>query len=512
VTLRVEAGTTASLMPVLGSIVDLEAVELLTPPTVGTLQGTLPAVTYVPPADYCGTDAVTYRVRGTNGTIDVTITFEIGILLADDQRSIELGSPTTIDVLANDRAGLELVSTTDAFAAIPASKDVLVVTPPTTGANNYMVDYIARDQRGCEGKATLTLDVGFPTRVVVGEGLTGDAFDATLSNDGRYLAFTSADDTLVGGDTNGAADVFVRDLTTNAIERVSVASNGAQANETSGSPTISADGRWVAFTSRATTLVAADTTSIEDIYLHDRTTGATTLVSISIDGGGSDHASLTPHISADGNRITFASNATRLVANDTNDVMDVFVRDVSSATTTRVSLTNVGAQVPFASDVRPRISGNGRYVALSSTSSLDGSNQSGAFLVDTTGNAVSRIDTSTGEMDIVDLGRIVVHASFNVKLLDRVVENSTTLGTGAYPTISADGKLVAFVSGKHIFARGAGAPLDVIVDRAGSVVDVTPLRRPEISGDGRWIVFSTSEWPGSVGRFVIVRVWNRAHG
>jgi Tol biopolymer transport system component len=192
--------------------------------------------------------------------------------------------------------------------------------------------------------------------------------------------------------------------------------------------------------------------------------------------------------------------------------MDVFVRDVSGATTFRVSQTSSGAQVPYASEVRPRISGNGRYVALSSTSSLDGSNAPGAFLVDTTGNAISRIDSSTGEVDIDDAGRFVIHADYSVNLLDRVVENTTSLGTGTQPTLSADGKLLAFVNAKRILARGTGALLDTIVDRTGTVLPITPLRRPEMSGDGRWIVFSTSEWPGYEGRFVVVRVWNRAHG
>ncbi len=511
VTIQVEAGTSASLANIFGSIVDTTEVELVTPPTVGTLAGTLPTVTYVPPADYCGQDSATYRIRAANGTFDVVITFAVGILLADDARAIEFGAPTTIDVLANDRAGLEILTTSHSFATVSTAKDAVVADPPVGVAARYDVVYTARDSRGCKGTATLRLDVGFPTRVVVGEGLTGDAFDATLSGDGRFLAFTSADATLVSGDTNGTADVFVRDLASNVVERVSVASNGTQANEGSSSPTISADGRWVAFVSRAANLASADTTAVEDIYLHDRTTGATTLVSISVDGTGSDQPSLSPHISADGTRIAFASSATRLISSDSNDVLDIFVRDVSTTTTTRVSVTSAGAQVPFASQIRPRISGNGRYVALSSSSSLDGSNQGGAFLVDTAGSAISRIHPSTGEVDIDDAGRFVAHASSAVTLLDRVVENTTNLGTGTFPALSAAGKYVAFTKANRVLARGTSTPVDVIVNRAGVVVAATPLRRPEISGDGRWIVFAASEWPGYEGRFVIVRVWNLAH-
>ena len=184
--------------------------------------------------------------------------------------------------------------------------------------------------------------------------------------------------------------------------------------------------------------------------------------------------------------------------------------DLPATSTQRVSVTSAGAQVPYASQTRPRISGNGRYVALSSTSSLDGSNSGGAFLVDTSGSAVSRIDPSTGEVDLDDAGRFLIHADFQVTLLDRVVENTTFLGTGTFPSISADGRYNVYASGKRITARGGGSEIDAIVDRNGTVLQVTPLRRPELSGNGRWIVFSTSEWPGYLGRFVIVRLWNRA--
>lgn len=509
-TIPVEAGTSVSLTNVLGSIVDTSQISLITAPAVGSLAGTLPDVSYVPPADFCGTDMIAYRIAAANGTFDVAIMFEVGILLNDEERDIEFGSSTTIDVLADERGGLELVAVDHATATISTGKDTLIVTPPVNVGGSYTIEYTAKDSRECEGRGALTVNVSFPTRVVVGEGLTGDAFDATLSADGRFLAFTSADATIVSGDTNGTSDVFVLDLATNTTERVSVASNGTQANEGSSNPTISADGRWVAFVSRATNLAAADTTSIEDIYLHDRTTGTTTLVSVSIDNTGSDHASLTPHISADGTRIVFASSATRLVSGDTNDVLDIFLRDTTTSTTIRVSQTSAGAQAPFAAHVRPRVSGNGRYVALSTSSSLDGTNQSGTFLVDTAGSAVSRIDSS-GEVDIDDVGRFIAQANGSVNIVDRVVENKTSLGAGTYPALSADGRFVAYANLKGVLARGTGTPVEVSVDRAGAPVAAAPLRRPELSGDGRWVVYSTSEWPGYQGRFVIVRVYNLAH-
>lgn len=511
-TIRVESGTDASLTSAFVGLVDKSpaALALKTPPTQGMLVGTLPFFTYVPDADYCGTDSATFTVHAANGDFDLVVTFEVGILLADDQQNLEFGAPTSIDVLANDRSGLEVLSTNQTWAIPDGTATHVLVDPPFDAATTYAVEYTARDSRGCTGKATLALGVEFPTRVLVGTGLTGDAFDASQSDDGRYVAFTSADSTLVAGDTNGAADVFVLDVQTNVVERVSIATSGAEANESSTSPTISADGRYVAYVSRATNLDARDTTSVEDIYIRDRLASTTELVSVSLEATGSDRPSLTPHISSNGTRIVFASTATRLVDNDTNDVMDVFVRDLSTPSTQRVSVTGAGAQVPYASEIRPRISGNGRYVALSSTSSLDGSNSGGAFLVDTSGSAVSRIDASTGEVDVDDIGRFVIQADYQVTLIDRVVENTTSLGLGTFPTLSASGRYVAYADGKRIVARGGGSAVDTIVDRTGTVVQATPLRRPEMSGSGRWIVFSTADWPGYVGRFVIVRVWNRA--
>ncbi len=506
VTLDVEAGTSISLTHVFGSVMQTSTIELITPPMFGQLAGTAPNVTYTPNDDYCGTDTAVYRVQATNGTFDVTITFQVGLKVTGEQATLQFGAPTTVNILANDAPNLEIVTFDQARASLASDGQSLIINPPTT-TTTYGVAYTVRDTRGCIGSATLTVDVQFPTKVIVGTGLTGDAFDPVLSADGRYVAFTSADNTLVSGDTNGTSDVFVRDLTTNVTTRVSVASSGTQANEASGSPTMSADGRWIAFVSRATNLVAADTTAVEDIYLHDRTTGATTLVSVSLDNTGSDQPSVTPHISADGTRIVFASSATRLVPSDTNGVLDIFVRTISASSTARISLTSTGAEAPYASYVRPRISGNGRYVVLSSNALLTAEGN-GTFVVDIVGNAIDRITPAVGEADIDDAGRFVVVGS---TLYDRVVDNETYLGGVSYASVTGDGKYVAHSYQKRVLARGTGAALDVIVDGNGSVVAATPLRRPEITSDGKWIVFATNEWPGAAGRFVIVRVWNRAY-
>ncbi len=516
----VARGQSASLRPALSTLVEVrpETVELVSGPAFGTVTGTVPDAVYTPAAGYCGTQTAIYRVHATNGTFDLPVDLEVGVLVVDEQRTVGFGSPVRIPVLDNELvAGLQIIAVDAALATITPDGEALVVDPPTGGKATYAIRYTVRDAQGCTGSATLTLAVEFPTQILIGDGIAGDAFDPSISNTGRYVAFTSADPTLVTGDTNGAADVFVLDVETTVIERVSVGTGGIQANEGSGSPAISADGRWVAFSSRATNLASEDGTAVEDVYLHDRLTDATVLVSVSIDATGSDQPSVTPHVSADGRRVVFASTATRLVASDTNGVMDVFVRDVIARTTLRASVTNGGEQVPYASYVRPRINSDGRYVALISGSSLDGSGKSGAFLVDTFGSASSWAGQYYGAVDLDDSGRFIAMSQANrVGLLDRVVGVTTELGSGEFPSLSADGRRAAYAidgasNAQRITAWSPTSIRGVMVDRAGMGVLATPLRRPELSGDGRWIVFATSQWPGSSGRYVVVRVWNLAY-
>jgi Tol biopolymer transport system component len=172
---------------------------------------------------------------------------------------------------------------------------------------------------------------------------------------------------LVTGDTNGQSDIFMYDQVTGQTTRVSVASNGIQGNGSSYQPSISADGRYIAFTSWSTNLVAEGETNgfDNDIFVHDRVTGETTRVSVASDGTqGNDYSSY-PSISADGRHVAFRSNATNLVVGDTNGVVDVFVHDRQTEQTTRVSVDNNGTQGNSFSD-GASISADGRYVAFSS--------------------------------------------------------------------------------------------------------------------------------------------------
>jgi Tol biopolymer transport system component len=160
-----------------------------------------------------------------------------------------------------------------------------------------------------------------------GAQANGDSSDASISADGRYIAFQSLATNLVANDTNGASDVFVRDLLGGTTERISVANDGSQANFSSRNGSLSADGRYVVFQSDATNLHAGDVNTSSDVYVRDRLLGTTKHLSKSGEGILADKASKLPALSGDGRFFAFDSSATNLVANDTNDRDDVFFTD-----------------------------------------------------------------------------------------------------------------------------------------------------------------------------------------
>jgi Tol biopolymer transport system component len=167
---------------------------------------------------------------------------------------------------------------------------------------------------------------------IAGDGTQANAESAApmISPDGGYVAFQSFAGNLVEDDTNGTTDVFVHDLSSGETTRVSNGMAGTDPNGDSGIPAISGDGRYVAFQSYASNLVPGDTNMTVDVFRHDRTTGETQRVSVGDDGeqanGPSNDPGEDPSISTDGRYVCFASAATNLVDDDTNNAYDVFVR------------------------------------------------------------------------------------------------------------------------------------------------------------------------------------------
>jgi hypothetical protein len=189
-----------------------------------------------------------------------------------------------------------------------------------------------------------------------------------ISADGRYAMFWTGANNLVPGDTNNDEDVFVRDIVLGTTERVSVGPGEAQANGDSSGGSLSPDGHYVVFQSSASNLVPGDTNGTTDSFLHDRETGTTERISLTSSGAESNGLSAPTSVSADGRYVAFRSFATNLVANDANGKQDVFVRDRVAGTTALVSLSSDGFQGDNQS-TNPDISADGRYVSFESTAS-----------------------------------------------------------------------------------------------------------------------------------------------
>lgn len=209
---------------------------------------------------------------------------------------------------------------------------------------------------------------GAVTRVSVaadGTEADGNSYAVTFSPDGTKVAFVSAATNLVPGDDNGAEDIFVKDLTTNAITRISVDEGGTQANERSFAPRFGPNGAALVFSSLASNLVSDDTNGAADIFMKDLTSGVVTRLSVAEDGTEADGSSASPRLSSNGRLLVFESSATNLIAGDTNLATDVFVRNLDDGSLVRVSVTATGVQANRDS-IYPSISRDGTRVVFGS--------------------------------------------------------------------------------------------------------------------------------------------------
>ena len=252
-------------------------------------------------------------------------------------------------------SGQPSISANGRYVAFTSSSTDLV-TPATDGTQQvFLRDLVS-------GTTTLL------SQSAGGVHANGISLYPAISADGSSVAFTSVASNLVTGDDNMQPDVFEVSTTTHAIQRVSVSSSGTEGDNESLLPAVSADGRYVTFASYASNLVAAGlSVSKEQVYRHDALTGATELVSWSVGDHGADGNSEASSLSADGRYVAFSSVADNVVLGDTNAVSDVFVRDLQTETTTRVSVDSHGGQLDLVS-LSPAISADGHYVSYLSGS------------------------------------------------------------------------------------------------------------------------------------------------
>jgi Tol biopolymer transport system component len=205
------------------------------------------------------------------------------------------------------------------------------------------------------------------TKTSGGTQANNDSFDPALSADGRYVAYESRATNLGIVDTNGARDIYMTDTSNGAITRISEGTGGVQGDNGAGSfnPSISGDGRYVAFESDATSFASSDTNNATDVFVHDNTLGTTTRVSVRTNGTQAKDNSYDPQISSDGRYVVFTSDAPNLVSNDANGASDVFLHDNTTGITTRLSVDSAGNE-GGASSSFPSISGDGTQSAFTS--------------------------------------------------------------------------------------------------------------------------------------------------
>ena len=237
--------------------------------------------------------------------------------------------------------------------------------------SSYADNFVPSDTNGLQDVFVRDRLAGTTERVSTSSfGVEGNGVSqaATVSSDGRYIAFLSLADNLAPGDTNGRADVFLHDRATGLTTLVSTNSSGTQGNDSSYDAFLGPDGRHLAFASYASDLVAGDTNGQSDIFLKDLVTGAVTLESVKPNGDLGDGFSSSPSFSADLRYIGFLSGAANLVPGDHNFCSDGFVRDRLTGRIWAVSVDQngfVGNDVSWAAIV----SANGKRVVFASNSS-----------------------------------------------------------------------------------------------------------------------------------------------
>ncbi len=441
------------------------------------------------------------------------------------------------------------------IAVVPAT--VTYVFTDTTLPENTIAMYRVRAYRASDGTfsgyspviTTRTYWACSPDALIQlvsvnNNGIPLDSGQANMSGDGRYIVFSTSS-RVPPEDTNTYRDVYVHDRFTCTTSLISRTNSGQAGNDDSEEGSISDDGRWVAFTSEAINLVPNTTARVYQVYLHDRQTGQTILVSHNTSGIPGDAASTTPQISSDGHYIVFQSNATNLVANDTVPTAgDVYVYDRLADQLTLISVDSNGTAGNGYSRY-PSISDDGRYVAFESTASnlvpADANARQDIFVHDRqTGQTTlisTRIDGTQTHADsrqpmISGNGRYVIFMTYDVlssdpqalpqqiylrdlqtgtfELISRTSDGAFAYGGSSYPVITPDGRFVYYITSatnlgdngpdpannldNYVYDRQTQTNYNANRDYLGNVVTIgTGDVRGAISDDGLttlWYVYS----------------------
>jgi Tol biopolymer transport system component len=406
-----------------------------------------------------GNGASSGVAANANGTV---------IVFYSDATNLVVGDTNVVrDVFVRDRTGAttERVSLSSSGAQANSASHAAGGAPAINGDGQIIAFYsdatnlVAGDTNGQTDVFVRLRATASTERISIATDGTqgnGPSLNPSISSDGRFVAFQSLASNLVPDDTNGVADVFVRDRVNGITER---ACNGIQGNGASFTPSISGDGNFVAFASASTNLVAGDTNGHIDVFVCNRGTGAIERVSVSTGGTQGNGDSILPAISGDGSGVAFKSNATNFVLNDNNGVADVFARDRAAGSTERISVNSSGGDANDAS-FPPSISYDGRFAAFGSAASN---------LVGGDFNSVSDVfvrDRQIGVTRLVDVNDIGQEA------------NAGTADIA--PAISSDATQIGFVSfASNLVGGDVNQTTDVFVVSAGAPTQ--PTQTPTVT-------------------------------
>ena len=311
----------------------------------------------------------------------------------------------------------------------------------------------------------------------------GATVASDLSSKGVYVAFASEANNLVAGDTNGVSDVFVRNTLTGTTERVSISSAGVQANQLSDQAAISFDGRYVAFRSAATNLVGGDTNGFTDVFLRDLRNKTTIRVSVKNNGavqttgGNASH----PSVSNDGTEVSFESESPNVVDFDLNNKPDAFVRNIPGGFTDITTVTSAELALN-AGGANPSMTGDGRYVVF--------------------GSATTQVGVDTNGFDDIFLRDRVAGTTERVSMASN---GDPSDGNSQFPTVSSDGRYIAFQSIATDLTPALDAVNDIDVfrrDRTAATTELVSVAQgghpantggagPSISWDGTKVAFAS---------------------
>lgn len=414
-------------------------------------------------------------------------------LTSEDGRTTILISVSSDEIQGNVHSVQPSISYDGRYIAFMSDANNLAA-----GDLNLTSDIFVRDR--LEGK---TVRASVHSTGIEGNG---QSMNPSISDDGRFVAFSSVADNLVDNDLNETGDVFIHNLITTQTSRVSVSSTGTESNDGSGRPSISLDGRYVAFNSQASNLVENDTNTCgganycNDIFVHDRVTGETIRVSVSSSGEQSNNRS--PHyglaISGNGRFVAFDSIASNLVPSDTNTCgsysepgtcSDIFVHDIQTGKTVRVSVASDGTQANDNSR-SPDISADGRYVTFYSKADN---------LV--SGDSDNNYDVFVHDRDVDNDSIFDEPGEVSTSLVSVKSDGTQSVFEDAEPVISANGRYVAFYSLTPLVPEDNNGVHDVYVHdrKSGETVLVSATWEglggnswsslQSISGDGNSIAF-----------------------